>query len=346
MKLSDIKITPLINSLRFTKIDDSIYFSEKYSNYISNSRLTLLKKSPKNPDKFFKGLAVNYTFSDSLNRGSAVHECVLQPESFYIIDDINKPTGKTGAMADELYQKTGRIPTLSEMKEASQKIHYYERTFNEARAEELKRCCADYWKNRASYECSQKYYSINKTPIYLDVKSRNLVNRCINSLKNNNSVQKLLNMDGETGNEQAILLNLKVECPDMEPFMIRLKAKLDNYCIDQFTDTITINDIKTTGNRIEFFNDAITKFSYNREIAMYSYLLGMVAKHKYGLENPEIKGNFLVVEMGYDFNSKVVKLSNKLLVEGFKEFQHLLKLAIFYSTLPQYEGFREDLIDI
>ena len=37
MNLDDIKITPLLDTLRLEKISDSIYFSEPYRNYVSNS---------------------------------------------------------------------------------------------------------------------------------------------------------------------------------------------------------------------------------------------------------------------------------------------------------------------
>jgi hypothetical protein len=43
MRLEDIKLEPLLDTLRMEKIDDSIYFgSPVYKNRISNSRLGLL----------------------------------------------------------------------------------------------------------------------------------------------------------------------------------------------------------------------------------------------------------------------------------------------------------------
>lgn len=42
MELKDIKLTPLLETLRLEKISDKVYFSEKYSNYVSNSRLGLI----------------------------------------------------------------------------------------------------------------------------------------------------------------------------------------------------------------------------------------------------------------------------------------------------------------
>lgn len=56
MKFNEIKLTPLLDTLRLQKISDEVYFSEKYSGYVSNSRLGLLNpKQDGSPEKFFAG---------------------------------------------------------------------------------------------------------------------------------------------------------------------------------------------------------------------------------------------------------------------------------------------------
>ena len=53
---SKINFTPLLDTLRLEKIDDATYFSEQYSNYISNSRLSLINPSQGgSPEQFFRG---------------------------------------------------------------------------------------------------------------------------------------------------------------------------------------------------------------------------------------------------------------------------------------------------
>ena len=341
MKLSEIKIEPLIDTIQFRKIPDEIYFSEKYSNYISNSRLTLLSLHPKNPDKFFEGLKVDGNYSLSLSLGTAVHECALQPEYFYIVDEIDKPTAKAGAMADALYKFTGRAPTYQEILDAAKKIGYYATSFNTNKAEKIRNICNEYWKKRCIYEHSDKIIK-EKTPIYLDAKSRNIAYNCLKSLANNKDIQNLLKPDIDlVGNEQAILMDIKVTCPDRKPFIFHLKSKLDNYSIDTLTNEITINDIKTTGKYANMFSTAIKSFKYNREIAMYSWLLGLYVSKKYNMIKPTVKGNFLVVETFGDFNSKVYPMNNTLFRTGFEEFKHLIKLVAFYCTLPEYVEFGE-----
>lgn len=70
MKLDDIKLEPLIETLRLEKVEDSIYFNSPiYKNRISNSRLGLLNpKQGGDPEKFFGGFKSSFNSSFSLGR--------------------------------------------------------------------------------------------------------------------------------------------------------------------------------------------------------------------------------------------------------------------------------------
>lgn len=71
MNLDDIKITPLLDTLRLEKISDSIYFSEPYRNYVSNSRLGLIYDSEiglETPEKFFEGFKPKYSAAFDLGK--------------------------------------------------------------------------------------------------------------------------------------------------------------------------------------------------------------------------------------------------------------------------------------
>ena len=64
-----IKITPLMDPLRLQKISDEEYFSKKYSNYISNSRLGLINpEQDGSPEKFFAGFKPVYSAAFDLGR--------------------------------------------------------------------------------------------------------------------------------------------------------------------------------------------------------------------------------------------------------------------------------------
>lgn len=337
----DIKITPLIETLRLEKISDNEYFSERYKNFISNSRLSLIDpRKDGSPDKFFSGF--KSSFNPSFILGSAVHELVLQPEFFDLADDLGRPSAKLGAVADELYSiAKDRKPTEEEVIKAATKIDYYSGCLTAKKLDELYDKCFPYWDARKHFE---SVYIKDKELIYLDSKSRETVLNCVKALKNNKYVNKILNPKNEFGeiyieNERAILLDIQAEVPELEAkFILRLKSKLDNYTIDTLEEKICVNDIKTIGKVVSEAHNNITKFSYNRELAMYSWLLSLCAKKFYNINNPTIKGNYLFVSTIPSYYTKVIPMTKKMFAEGFNEFKYLLKL-VAYHVATDYKDF-------
>lgn len=331
-----------MDTLRLQKISDEVYFSEHYANYISNSRLSLINPDQDNdPKAFFEGLSKHSKYSDALIFGSAVHELVLQPELFYLCFDVDRPTSKAGFMADELYnQFKGENPTDEAIIAASDKIDYYKGKMNDKRIAELREKCENYWRTRAEYE---KSLVDTRTPIYLDPKSRERVQQCVHALGRNKKIQDLLAPSGivdtpASENEQAILLDVRVEVPGVDPFILRLKAKLDNYTVDRETNTIVVNDVKTIGKILSYFEDNFDKFHYYRELAIYSWLLGLCAKKFYEMEECTVKSNCLVVSTIPDYYTKVYEVTKKDFAKGWNEFKNLLRLVAQYVS-TDYKDF-------
>lgn len=336
----EIKLTPLLDTLKLEKIDDAIYFSKKYSNYISNSRLGLLKRE--GADAFFKGFKPIY--NSSLDLGSAVHEISLQSDLFTICEEVDKPTAKLGALSDKIYfELKGKIPTKEQICRIAAEIDYYHGNLSDKQIQNVFDRCMPYWASRKAFEAS---YSEGKEVIYLDKKTRQTAQNCITALKNNESVQNILYPNSNFGdiiseNEQAILLNILVEIPELHAkFILRLKSKLDNYVIDTFSNEIQVNDIKTLGRIISEFQANIDKYSYNRELAMYSFLLSLVAKKYYNLDNPTVKGHYLVVSTIPNYYTKVVPITKQMFREGFIEFRSLLK-QVAKLVATDYKEFGE-----
>ena len=333
MKLGDIKITPILDTLRLEDISDEVYFSEKYSDYVSNSRLSLINpEQGGTPEDYFEKKPQE--FSDSLVLGSAVHQCILQPESFFMVEGIDRPTAKAGAMADYLYDK-GKVPTDEQIIQASNVINYYKGKMNDKKIADLKDKCLKYWKDRALWE--ERNPNPEKTPIFLDDKKRDTVKGIIKSFNNYEEFNKALNPEfllekPLTGNEKTILLDVNVEVPDNEPFVLRLKSKLDNYVIDIEKSVITVNDLKTTSKPVSYFKSAFNKYHYYRELGMYSWLLGLAAAKFYNLEKFSTKANCLVVETFPEYNALIYALDSKDLMRGFNEFKTLLRLVAYYKT--------------
>ena len=328
--LQSIKIIPLLDTLRLEKIDDNTYFSSKYSKFISNSRLS--KIDPNNggsPEKFFGKIEPFYT--PSLAIGSAVHELTLQ-NNLFVLSEIDKPTAKMGILADELY-KLGHIPYKEEIIEFAKKIDYYGGNLSENQIQNVYDKCGDYWLKRRDFE------TLNfdtREVIYLDKKSREIVRNCVTALSNNRYVQEILHQKDLFENdvisemEKAILLDIEVTMPGGKEFILRLKSKLDNYTINIKSNNIYVNDVKTLGRVLSEFSNNIDKYSYNRELAMYSWLLSLCAKKFYDMDNPTIGGNYLVVSTIPNYYTKVVPMTKQMYQEGWNEFKFLLKLVAYY----------------
>lgn len=335
MDLKEIKLIPLLDTLKLEKISDDIYFSKKYSNYISNSRLGLLNpKQDGSPEKFFEGF-VNQGYVESFSLGSAVHELVLQPEYFELAPDLNKPTAKLGAMADELYPVFENITTEDIIK-ASNKVGYYQNKITSEKIANILEKCKDYWNNRKNYKHN------DKEQIFLDLKSRNTVQSCVDALNNNQYVQNLLHpkgiiQDPISENELAILLDIKAICPDGKEIIVKLKSKLDNFTIDFDNNILTVNDIKTIGKILSELDTNIIRYRYSREFAMYIYLIKLCAEKFYNMNNPIIKANYLAVSTIPNYYSKVRAVNKKEIMEGFHEFSTLLRYAVYLMVYKNYE---------
>lgn len=354
MDLTKIKLTPLIDTLRFEKIDDAEYFSKKYSDYISNSRLGLINPEQNgSPMKYFTGFAGNKIYSDSLRFGSAIHMSQLQPELFELCDSVDLPTGKVGFIAELVYDKMKKNDNyylLDDMLiEAAIEVDYYHGMLNEKQLANLRQKVHEYVKARYEFEQS---YDGGKDVFYLSEKDKKRYNGCVDALNKNQRIQSLLRPTGLLedpicGNETTILVDFKVEEEGKDPFIIKLKSKLDNFTIDKETNTIIVNDVKTTGFSTLKFNDSLLKYHYHREMAMYCSLLCMVAKKYYGIEKPTVKSNFLVVSTipSQDtYYTRVVPMTRPLFLSGFAELRELIKRVAYYTShSDEIESYELDL---
>lgn len=335
--INSIKITPLLNSLQLIDIPDNLYFGSQYSKeYISNSRLGVLKKD--GVKAFFGGIPQVY--NPSFVTGELIHQKVLQPESFEVIEGVFKPTAKAGLMAEALYKPDGTTPTDDEIKSMSYKIGYYKDKLTPNRLKEFRDKAEPYWRDRFLFERNNPHIERSKTRIYTDEKNFELLTNCLKTLGENKDIQKLLNPTGIVekpiiGNERTILMDIEMKIPDYESRIYHLKAKLDNFSIDTEENIITVNDLKTTSRPAVQFDP--TFFSYQREIAFYSWLLKLCAKKFYNIEKATTKGNFLVVSTIPEYNTLVYPMTPKLFMSGWKEALYLLKCVAYFNQVKGYE---------
>lgn len=337
MKLDDIILNPLMDTLRLEKISDEVYFSKPYAGYISNSRLGLLNPLQEGtPEKFFEGFT-DQGYNPSFQLGSRVHEQILQPEYFELAPDLMKPSAKLGEVAERLY-KHYLNHTLSDenITAVCTAVDYYASQMSAARIQTIKDTCHEYWTKRKEFE---KTLNTDKTVQYCDAKLLDSVSSCVNNLRNHPQVSKLLHPEGilETPIsecEQAILLDIEAKLPNGKSVILKLKAKLDNYTIDKESNTVTVNDVKT------YRSDLVTNiyaFRYSREFAVYHYLLSKCCEKFYGMKDFTMKGNYLGVQTQFPFSACVLPVKQKDFKKGLLEMDRLLKYAAYLIGYKNYK---------
>ena len=328
--LSDIKISPIYESVHREKMSDERYFSDEFSDYISNSRLKLINpKDGGSPSKYKAGFTGEFT--NSLAIGSAVHCLLLQGDTFVLGPDINKPSAKLGLVIDKIREYRIKGYTVNEsINKACLDIHYYEKNINPSRIKSIIKSGFEYYKN-----CK---YILDDHAIILSSKDREIVKRCLNNL-NTHRVKRILNpidLFGEemdSFNEEAFFINLIGKYKDKE-CEIKLKMKADNWTLDIENKIVTLNDLKTTGHSINTFMEkdgSFYKFSYYRQFALYLWIILQYCKKELAFKSDEwiYKCNVIVVETIQDNKVGIFPISKELLDYGRTEFCKLLKMVAY-----------------
>ena len=338
----EIKMTPLLDSIRLLDISDEEYFGSGYRNYISNSRLKLMNPEQGGSPELYKLGLGSTECSDSLYFGSAVHEMVLQPNDFAVAPITTRPTAKLGFMADVLYKsfaEKGEI-TDEDVINASNKIDYYKGKMTTDRIQFVKTSCIDYLNGRRDWE--SKMQGDSREFIYLDSKSFNKLDLCLASVKSNENIQKLLHPQGilETPislNEATLLMDV-IATVDGQEVKLQLKAKLDNLSIDLENNIITLNDLKTTGHILtDFGTGSFVRYHYARQMAMYLWMLKLYAQKTYSLEHSKMYANMMLVSTIPDYRSGLYRCHNQEIADGFREFKRLLRM-VAYCEVYGYDG--------
>ena len=351
MEKVTIEIIP--ESIQLIKMTDEEYFSSKYEDYISNSRLGLI-----NPDndgsteKYLSGIKSKY--SESFELGSAVHAKVLQPD-FYEISDIRKPGGKLGLFAEEVLKcRKNSLSIADSIEEASKKADYYNGSLTSKRL-------------RTAIQKSLSFYlKRNKIldkegieTLYLSDSMNYKYEQCMQGLLSNSKVLDTLYPKGllqkaEFYNEYAILANIKVIIDDSVT-VLKVKAKLDNFTVDHETQVATLNDLKTTGKPVSFFmgnqievkdeegrvvekkwiDGSFQHYNYYRQMGMYLWLMSCYLK-SIGI-NYTLKANMVVVETVPNFQTKIYPVSKKYINQGLDEFKKLITLVAKWAKEQSIE---------
>ena len=343
VRLKDFRITPDINSVCRKEMDDATYFSSQYAHYISNSGLKWINPAEGGSPALFKNHPKLKT--SSLKLGSAVHECLLQPESFELAPKIGYPGSKLGDTLDNIPEFLKEGLTLDEaIKNAAIKADYYVNCID-SKIETIKEVWVPY---------SNKLAELNSIPsekerVIVSDKDWDTVNSCIQSCLNNTEIVSKLHPETPFGDpidsycEDALFMDFIVTYKGKQCAILKFKLKADNWTIDFDTKTVTLNDLKTTGKSVNGFmkegEGSFYHYNYMRQMGCYSQVLWYYCMKNFGVCSKagwKIKANMLVVETIPNYWSRSYYVTDKQLRDGVNMFNELL-CRVAYCEMFGYD---------
>lgn len=347
-KTQTIEVRLIPESIQLIKMTDEEYFSEKYKDYISNSLLSLIDPTDGGSSKKYEQGYENSGYNESFELGSAVHAVILQPNEFEI-PEIYKPTGKLGMFALEVFRQRQSLgmPIWAAIYEASIKTDYYSGKLKGARLKAAIQGSLAFYKERMKYTPKEGVQTL-----FLSKPIKTKYDSCVASITASKEIQDIFYPKGlfspaDVYNEYAILCEADIVHIDTGIVRrVKLKAKLDNFTIDHETQTITLNDLKTTskpigyfmGNHSTFTNSegkvvtqwfpgSFQKYRYYRQLGVYLWLLRCAVKEIHNIDyTPKV--NLVVVETSNNFEWRVFPVEGDYLRAGIQEFKRLLTHVI------------------
>lgn len=327
-----IKLQPIYESIQLLDISDDEYFSPKYAEYISNSKLGLINPEQNgNRQLYIEGFG-SQQVSDSLLFGSCIHQSILQPDDYEMIDNIDRPSAKMGFMADNIISFRDKGYSIyNSIIAASNKINYYKGKLTDSRFDEVVKKCYKYY---IQYRRFVKNNTSSKIPMFLDKSTRDKFYLCKYSIDTNRLISAKLNPayiveKPLSINEGTLLMDVKATTDEGKEYTIRLKAKLDNFTIDTESQIVTLNDVKTTRHKVSDFRESFEQYHYYRQLGMYMYMLSIYVRYKYKFKPKFNYGNFLIVSTVPDYESGVYAARNSDFERGMEEFSYLLRLVVW-----------------
>jgi hypothetical protein len=338
IKLSEVKLKPILSSVKRLDISDEVYFGPQYKQYISNSRLKLIDPSCAGSPSAYKAGFTGKT-TGSLSLGSNIHMLYLQPEEFELVTDVTLPNGKLGLACEKAirrYKKGGTIENA--IIQGCKDADYYANSLTDTKIRNVLRTCVPYY---------YKMKDLDDSKLVASERDLQTIITCLKNLKECAAATKLIHPTDMFGdpidsfNEDTILIDYKCEY-NGKSCILKFKMKADNWTIDKEDKVLTLNDLKTTGKPISMFmQNSFKHYGYARQLGAYQECLRLYCKKEFGvtIKDWTFSTNIIAVETIGDNRAGVFKIYPNQLKKGREEFYKLMKMV----GICEMFGYNDDI---
>ena len=246
-----------------------LFYNEKF--YFSYSSINKLLFSP---SMFYNDYVLKQkedSVDPHLVKGRVIHCLLLNPEDFdseFMLIPGKLPSGNNKLIVDEIFklylEGADNSLTLDKYETAIvdllEKINLHQKLkTDEARVKKI--LTAD---NISYFD----FLKSSQGKTLVDQETLDYCKECVESIKSNESVSALLQLDDselQVYNEVPITVNELIG----DKYAFGFKGILDNVVIDEEKKTIFINDLKTTGKPLIDFPESVEYYRYWIQAALY-----------------------------------------------------------------------------
>ena len=321
---------------------DTPYY-EDMSRYSNSDIGYFLKNGPKGLKDYKEGKVakLDYNF---LEKGTMIHEYLLQPEEFwkdYVILDFAAPKVKQQKDLLDEYHRLMQVNPLESQDKL--KLSAYKKAYSNKKSDE--KCIEEAEGLIMIYQDYLEYLSKkddNKKIIsFADLQMLKKIKENIQNHKKANELLFNLPSTFETHNEFHI--NWQVNRINN----IKCKSLLDRVCFDHVNKKIILIDLKTTVNVYDFAH-SVEEYDYYRQIAYYGLAIQWYMQEVLNLNSEEYDFEAYIIAIGKDTNNEIrvfnmkndTTLNEKIasISEALRRISEHISTDQWDHTLEYYEG--------
>lgn len=271
-----------------------------------------------------------------LERGTMIHEYILQPEDFwddYEILDFETPRSKQQKEALDAYFTITQIDPFLDKKEARIKAYRtsYNNKYNDDKCSEEMESLVQLYQDYLTY--LQHSQQNKKIITFADL---NMLKKIKENLDNHKKAAELLSSAGvEAHNEFHINWEFPIKIKmDQQPWMAPCKSLLDRVIFDHCNHKITLIDLKTTSD-VYNFKHSVESFDYYRQITYYIMAITWYMKDQ-GIDISEydLEAYIIAIQTNGNYEIRVFNMFNEQEIMSRKDLiiRILSELSYHYQS--------------
>ena len=325
-------------------IIDCEYYSDN-SRYSNSDIGYFLKYGPRSLKDYKNGGGIRLEGS-FLDKGTMIHEYILQPEEFwkdYVILDFEVPKVKQQKDFCEAYASS------LELLEDEKKIKAYKSSYNNTKSSEIVLKEATELCDKYSQYIEYLKVKDNKKVIsFADLNMLKKIEANIKAHKKANELLYQLPVTFEEYNEFHINWEKTFNEPDLiqpdgKKLFIRCKSLLDRVCFDHVNKRIILIDLKTTQNVYNFAH-SVEEYDYYRQIAYYGLAIQWYMQEVLNLNSEDYDFEAYIIAIGKDSNNEIRVFNMKednMLNNRISLISNTLKKISWHISTDQWEHTQE-----